>query len=182
MGGLQKALMVVEGRAIVDRQLEALAGRVTAIAVALAPASDSQTEFEARGLLCLRDREPDLGPIAGLSVALEWADGQPLLAIACDMPFLTSAALELILSRGADADLAVPWAQDRWQPLLASYGAAMRPVTEAAIRRGSLRLADLPDAARAAGLRVDEIHEAELRTRDPDLASLRNFNRPSDPI
>jgi molybdopterin-guanine dinucleotide biosynthesis protein A len=182
LGGARKALLEVDGRAIVDLQLDVLAPRTGRIAAVLAHGDDDQP-FTRRGLTVLRDPIRGAGPIAALSGALAWASGDALLALACDMPFIDGRVVDLVVARArGGADLAVPIADGRVQPLLACYGARCRALVDAALAAGEWRLASLPDAARATGLTVEEIAESEIRTIDPELRSLVNINEPSDRI
>jgi molybdopterin-guanine dinucleotide biosynthesis protein A len=179
LGGTRKAFLEVDGRAIVDRQLEVVAPRTARIAVVLARADDDEP-YTRRGLAVLRDPIDGAGPIAALAAALAWAAGDALLALACDMPFIDGRVVDLVVARAHGADLAVPIADGRVQPLLACYGVRCRALVDAALAAGDRRLASLPDAARASGLTVEEITESEIRTIDPDLRSLVNINEPSD--
>ena len=182
LGGARKALIEVGGRAILDRQLDVLRPRAQRIAAVLAPADDD-TAFTARGLAIARDPVAGAGPLAGLAAALVWAVGDPLLALACDMPLIDGAVVDLVAARArGGADLAVPIAHGRAQPLCACYGARCRALVDAALAAGNLRLASLPDAARASGLTVEEIDESEIRTVDPELRSFANINQPTDRI
>lgn len=179
LGGARKALIEVGGRAILDRQLDVLRPRAQRIAAVLAP-DDDEAPFTARGLAIARDAVAGAGPIAALAAALAWAAGDRLLALACDMPLIDGAVIDLVAARRAD--LALPIAHGRQQPLLACYGARCRPLIEAALAAGELRLVSLPDRARATGLTVEEIPESEIRTIDPELRSFANINQPSDRI
>ena len=189
MGGRQKALVEIEGRAILDRQLDVLRPRAEAVAAVLAAdASPAQAApFASRGLDVVRDRLSDRGPLAGLAAALAWAarrePGAPLLALGCDMPHLAGAVVDHIVARAlAGAELAVPVLGGRPEPLLACYGTRCLALVEQELAGGRLRLGALPASARAAGLRVEEIEETELRKLDPDLLSFTNINRAPDRI
>jgi molybdenum cofactor guanylyltransferase len=187
MGGINKALLEVDGRAIVDRQLEVLRrifapGSLAAV-IAADAGDDAAAPFVARGLEVLRDRESGQGPLAGLAAALAWADGASLFALACDMPYVSYAVVDAIVARArAGADIVHPVAGGRPQPLLACYSPRCAPIVERELAAGRVRLSALPDAARAAGLVVDIIDEDGIRKLDPDLRSLANFNRPSDAL
>lgn len=184
MGGVCKALVEVDGRAILDHQLAALVPRFARIAAVLARDSSAEdaAPFAARRLEVVRDDVADCGPLAGLAAALRWADGAPLFALACDMPGVAPRAIDLVLARAAltSADLVVPQVDARVQPLFAIYGPRCAAVVDRAIADRRLRLASLPDAARAAGLTVEKIDEVELRNVDSDLRSFVNLNRPFD--
>lgn len=186
MGGLQKALLEVDGRAILDRQLDALRplfapGSIAAV-VAAGASPEEAAPFTARGLTVLRDREAGQGPLAGLAAALAWADGALLFALACDMPRVDRRVIELIVgrARARSADIALPRAGERLQPLLACYSPRCLALVERELGAGRLRAAALAVAAREGGLTVDVIDAEEIRTVDPYLRSLVNVNRPSD--
>jgi molybdenum cofactor guanylyltransferase len=179
LGGAQKALLEVGGRAILDRQLDVLTPRAPRVAAVLAP-GDDEAPFAARGLAIARDPITGAGPLAALSAALAWAAGDLLLALACDMPLIDGAVVDLVVAHARGADLAVPIAHGRAQPLLACYGARCGALVDAALAGGERRLVSLPDRARASGLTVEEIAESEIRTIDPELRSFANLNEPSD--
>ena len=194
MGGRQKALLEVDGRAILDRQLELLRPRFARIAVVLAPAGqaagagaglqgdddDDGAPFRARGLEVVRDAAAGLGPVAGLAAGLAWAAGAAAFALACDMPFVSGAVIDLVLSRAVAqcADLVLPVLDGRPEPLCALYGARTAPVIAADLLAGRLRAGLLADEVAGAGLRVVRIDGAEIRTIDPTLRSFINVNHP----
>jgi len=187
MGGVRKELIEVEGRAIIDRQLDVLAPRFGAIAAVLAAdaSEEDAAPLDSRGLAIVRDRLTDRGPLAGLAAALAWAEAlgaEHLFALAGDMPSVSGAVVDLVVARGRTADLAVPIVQERPEPLLACYATRALPLVERELAGARLRLGALPDAARAAGMRVVLIAESEIRNVDPNLLSLSNLNRPSDRI
>jgi molybdopterin-guanine dinucleotide biosynthesis protein A len=186
MGGEQKALVEVDGRSILDRQLDALAERFApgsvAAVLAAGAGADQAAPFAARGLVLLHDEAAGHGPLAGLAAALTWADGALLFVLACDMPSIVPAAIDLVLARAValGADVALPIAGGRAQPLFACYSARMAAVVAGELAAGRRRASALPDAARSAGLVVVVIDERELVAVDPDLRSLVNVNSPSD--
>lgn len=186
MGGRNKALIEVDGGAIVDRQLDALwqlfaRGDVAAV-IAAGDGPDAEEPYAARGLAVVRDRVSSQGPLAGLAAALAWADGARVLALACDMPHVDVRVLELILARtvATGADIALPVAGGKFQPLIACYSARCAALIERELAAGRRRASALPDVARDAGLIVHAIDEEEIRTVDPYLRSFANFNRASD--
>lgn len=94
-------------------------------------------------VLYLGDEKQCLGPIGGLLTALRYADG-PVLAVACDMPFLTSASFYWLLSRANDEvgelGLAVR-SSTGLEPLFSYYTPSCLPVIDQRIaeRRFSLQ-------------------------------------------
>lgn len=96
----------------------------------------------AQGVLRLDDDPPGAGPLAGLHAALRHAlrTGRArLVAIACDMPFVTAEALEQVRDHRSEAIVLAPKrAPDApWEPMLARYDAVRLAETLAeAISRG----------------------------------------------
>ena len=186
MGGGNKALIEVEGRAILDRLVDELRPLVSPGALAAVLATDAapadEEPYAARGLVLLRDRAGGQGPMAGLAAALDWCGEALLFAVACDMPFVDRRVIQIVIdrARASSADIALPIAGGRHQPLLACYSPRCRALVARQLAAGARRMSALPDAARAAGLVVDEIDEREIRTVDPQLRSFANINRASD--
>jgi molybdopterin-guanine dinucleotide biosynthesis protein A len=186
MGGRNKALIEVDGRAILDRQLDVLARLFAAgdvaVVIAAGDGPDGEAPYAARGLVVLRDRVSSQGPLAGLAAALSWADGAPLFALACDMPHVDVRVVELILARtvATGADIALPVAGGKFQPLIACYSTRCRALVDRELAAGRRRVSALPDVAREAGLIVHAIDEEEIRTVDPYLRSFANLNSASD--
>ncbi len=186
MDGRNKALVEVEGRTILDRLLDALRPPFGPGALAAVLATDAtpadEAPFAARGLALLRDSAGGQGPLAGLAAALDWCGDALLFAVACDMPFVDRRVIEIVIdrARASAADIALPIAGGRHQPLLACYSPRCGALVARQLAAGARRMSALPDAARAAGLVVDEIDENEIRTVDPQLRSFVNINRASD--
>lgn len=119
LGGVCKPLLEVGGVAILDRQLAAIAPAADRAAI-VAPDPGSLARDGVIGL-----RDPGTGPLAALVVALEWCATERLLVLAGDMPLISAAAIELLESRAADADLVTFEIGGEIQPLFALY----RPAT-----------------------------------------------------
>jgi molybdopterin-guanine dinucleotide biosynthesis protein A len=88
------------------------------------------------------DEEPDRGPVAGIKNGLAAAEAEYAAVVACDMPFVESAVIELLFERAAGHDAAVPRLADGWfQPTQAVYRAdAMRAACERALADGNPRV------------------------------------------
>ena len=101
--GSPKGLATVCGQTIVERVREVLAEAVGDVVLI---ANDAAL-YSGLGIRIRPDQKPGAGPVAGIDAALRWAreEGRPgALVVACDMPFLSPAALRLLVERGADAD------------------------------------------------------------------------------
>jgi molybdenum cofactor guanylyltransferase len=170
-GNRDKATLIVGSRSILDRQLCAirpLTDRI--IAIANRPAA-----FAAAGLPVFEDLVPGAGALGGIYTALIAATTDRVVAIACDMPFLTTAFLGRLVELGAQADLTVPRPADGYQPLCACYSRACIEPLRQRIAARALRLQDL-----VADVRTTEIDARELATYDPDGTLFFNVNTPED--
>lgn len=138
MGGAPKGLLPAPdtGEALVTRAarccVEAgitpvLVGRVEAYRAALPT------------LPVVDDDPPGCGPLGGLHALLRYARRGPVVALACDLPYLTPDALRALRDAPDDAPVAAPRASADapWEPLLARYDAARAlPAVEQALADG----------------------------------------------
>lgn len=174
MGGRPKHLLVVEGRRIVDRQIDVL--RLT-FGTVFAVANDA-TLWADTGLRVYPDRFPGgAGPLAGIDAALAAlpADATSVVCVACDMPYLDPRILELIRDREPEADVVMPGVGGRPEPLFARYGRACADAVRAQLDSGDFKVTRFLERVRVAWL-----EEEELRAIDPTLRFLSNVNTPSD--
>lgn len=173
-GGRVKALIEIGGVAILDRVLGVMDGRLSAVAIA----ANDRAPYAHTGVTVLPDRAGQEGPLAGLASALGWCRRPYLIALASDMPHVSSDILELLLShRAGDVDAVVPFVGDQPEPLCALYARRVQEVVEDRLQRGRLSARGL---VLDEGLRVVRIDEPELRRLDSTLSFLTNINRPED--
>lgn len=111
-------------------------------------------------------------PLAGIVAALRWGGGRPVVALACDLPFVEPALIEFLAA--AREPLVVPSVDGRPQPLLARYGSSLLPDLEDALRREA-PLTRTVDALAPRYLREDELR----RFGDPRRL-LFNVNTPDE--
>jgi molybdopterin-guanine dinucleotide biosynthesis protein A len=183
MGGAIKPLLEVDGRAILDRQLDALrAVGVEAIALAVgdAPPAALLDAAVRRGLAIARDAAPGQGPLAGLEAALAWSPAPGMICLAGDGPSPAAPLLAALRDRIGVADAVVPRPGGALEPLVAAYRTSCRAIVARCLAEGRRRARELPAALVAGGLAVAWIDDAELGALDPGLRSFANWNRPED--
>jgi molybdopterin-guanine dinucleotide biosynthesis protein A len=155
--GMPKGLALVDGIRIADRALSALRG---ATERQLVVANDPRAARWFPGTQIVADAEEGLGPLQGLHTALAAAAGEPVLVVAWDMPFVTTALLSMLRANGeAGASAVVPIAgtHARAEPLCAYYGATALATCESLLARGERRAGALYEGlpgARALGARA----------------------------
>lgn len=116
------------------------------------------------------------GPLAGLAAALDQITTPWAFVVACDMPFVEPAMIELLASYRGDYQAVVPVVQGHLQPLAAYYAASCLGTLRAHLADGgknSLR-------ALLEQLRVRYVDESELRKADPALRSFCDLDTPQD--
>jgi molybdenum cofactor guanylyltransferase len=174
LGGVNKALLEVGGRPIIERITDAL-GSLVSERLALVR---ERAEPLGYGLRMVTDPEPDAGVLRALGNGLAAASGEVCLVVACDMPFVSRSLFERALRHLADdaADVVIPRDSHGLQPMHAVY--RREPVLAAvrqAIDRGEYRMNSYFHAVRVAQLEIDE-----LRSLDPNLRAFTNVNTPED--
>jgi len=173
LGGAVKPLLVVEGRRIIDRQLDVLRplfARVVIVANDPAP-------FAGLEVPVIPDRVGrGRGPLAGIDAALAWLppDADAVVCVAGDMPFVSPAVLRA-LRDAPPADAVAPRPNGKLEPLCARYARALAPAIAGALAAGELAVHALLARPGVAFLEGDE-----LRALDPTLLSFANVNTPGD--
>jgi molybdopterin-guanine dinucleotide biosynthesis protein A len=114
------------------------------------------------------DREPDLGPLAGIREGLAHVRGELAYVTATDAPFLEPAFVAALLAYGGAV---APEQGGHVQTLAAVYPRAALPCAEALIRAGRLRPLHLLEAAN-----YRRVPAAEL----PAARGVRGFNTPAE--
>jgi molybdenum cofactor guanylyltransferase len=172
----------VDGATILDRQLATL-GTVSddLLIVGSAFARDVAQGFQPCGsgaVRCVADIVPGCGPLGGLHAALTAARHDILLLVACDMPYVTAAFAEYLLSLardGVDVDAVVPRSERGYHPLCAVYTRACLEPAAARLADRRLTLRELVDDVRTRVVPIEEIR----RYGDPDRL-LANVNTPAE--
>lgn len=119
--GGAKATVELAGRPLISYPLAA----VEAAGLRPLVVAKRDTELPALGCPVVReDREPR-HPLCGLLAALEHAEGQALVAVACDMPLLPPRLLAWLAAR--PEPLVAPSLDGRTQPFPARYDPTLAP-------------------------------------------------------
>jgi molybdenum cofactor guanylyltransferase len=170
--GTNKALLDVGGSGMLRRT----AGLLRPLVDDLFIVADDPSPYGDLGLPVLPDVHRGRGALGGIHAAVARAAHPLVLCVACDMPHVAAAILELLLQTAGPADDAlVPLIGGLPEPLLAVYGRGALAAAERSIGSGRLRIMDA-----LAGLRVRFIDEETIRGADPTLRSFVNVNTPDE--
>jgi molybdopterin-guanine dinucleotide biosynthesis protein A len=175
-GGADKASLVVGGRRIVERQLEAVAGVADDVRVVIGDAAGA-ARYADLNVRVVPDAIAGAGPLGGLYTALADARHDRVLVLACDLPFVTAALVERLAlesGTGGEIDAVVPRSARGLEPLCAVYWKRGAETARARIARGDLRM-----TAFLAELRVREFDAGALAPGDTETL-FENVNTPHD--
>lgn len=177
--GADKGGLVIGGRTIRDRQLEALSGLVDHIFVIGGAADPGAGPGDRAGIPRVPDLTAGRGPLGGIQTALhQAADAACTLIVACDLPFVSRPFLAFLLARALEADAAdvvVPRSGDRLHPLCATYNRRVREAVDRRVASGTLAVRALFDE-----VRVDVVDPAVVAAFDPDGVMFWNVNTPDE--
>ena len=169
--GRDKALLPVDGATFLER-----------VARAATPVARTITvigrEGSFGGYRALPDLRPGLGPLAGIETALASATTPSALVVACDLPLVSTALLELLLDAAAAAAESIVVPEDaagRPSPLCALYPRASRETVARLLDEGERRPRALFAAYPTRIVRFDEYRHLPAAER-----LLENVNTPDD--
>lgn len=166
LGGA-KATAELAGRPLISYPLSALEQAGLDPIVVAKP----DTELPALEARVLREPAEPHHPLAGIVAALRDL-GAPLLACACDLPFLTPELARHVA--GSEGRLVVPFAAGRLQPLFARYEPELVPQLEQALAKGAAVTATVE------ALEPIVLPEAELARFGDPARLFANVNTPAE--
>ncbi len=170
--GADKAFVTLEGRTLLARALEAARSVSGDVRIVGDPAKFAGfapvVEDEFRGC----------GPLAGIHAALRVSPAELNLILAVDVPFVTPALLQYLMTRAQGSSAAwvtVARAGGGWQPLCAVYRREFVDAAEKALRDGRYKI----DALFAA-VPTLTIEEKALAAAGFSADVFRNLNTPQE--
>ena len=170
---------MVDGRTIFDRQVSEL----SQIAGEILLVGWTAGREPRPGVTPITDLIPGCGPLGGLHAALTAARGDPVIVVACDMPYVSAPFLAYLAGLAgrrepgkADGfDAVVPQTERGYHPLCAVYTHAVIAPIERRLSAGHFTMTDLLADVCLRVVAADEI----ARFGDPHRL-LANVNTPSE--
>lgn len=182
--GRDKALLEVEGEALVEHALDLLRG------IGLEPRICGSRPDLARFAEIVPDNFPRCGPLAGIEAALAVSDSELNLFVPVDLPGLPADFLRWMTTRAeiSQAVATVPRYGDRLQPLCAVYSRRLLGGLRSWLAAGRFRvMSAVQDSAKAIGESVDVFDVeciaptgAEWPANPAPTGWFRNLNTPAD--
>ena len=174
--GRDKAIVELAGRPLVQAAVDKLEENFSDVVVL----STQRWDSPPADVEIVPDLEPGLGPLAGLASALEHGHGRAVFILACDLPFVPSKLIQLLVeTRKSACSVSKPMAVvPRWrgelEPLCAIYDSEILPAVRAALLERALGVQEL---LRTVPIKIVEV-DANLSFVHPHI--FMNLNRPED--
>ncbi|MGC1452164.1 MAG: molybdenum cofactor guanylyltransferase [Candidatus Sulfotelmatobacter sp.] len=166
--GADKAFVMLDGRTLLARALESARSVTSDVCIV-----GDATKFAPFGPV-VEDVFPQCGPLGGIHAALRASQKELNLMLAVDVPFVTPALLQYLISRArnsASATVTVAQAGGGWQPLCAVYRREFAGAGERSLRAGRYKIDAL-----FASTPMQVIAEGELQAAGFSPKMFRNLN------
>ncbi|WP_051286552.1 molybdenum cofactor guanylyltransferase [Salinimicrobium terrae] len=135
--GTDKGLVQLNGKPMISYVLKAL--EETELPVKIIA---NNPEYEKFGLPVCNDLVKEKGPMGGLLTALNNTDAEVVLLISCDIPFITSEAIKLLLRAADEEHITAALVKDRINPLFAAYPVHLKKIVKNLIASEELKMTD----------------------------------------
>jgi len=166
--GTDKAFIEVEGKTMIERTLDA-ANQCSGTVIIIANDTDKYASF---GVPVYPDKIPGMGPLSGLFTAFEATKSDAVMIAACDMPFISSEVISLILgSYENGCGAVIPFVDGREQGLCAVYEKSSLDAFRERIEKGTVQFNEF-----RLGIRKKRLDETLFRQVDAELRSFMNVN------
>lgn len=169
--GQNKSFVRVGGKPMIEHIIDQL----SSLGLPMFIVTNDLETYAAYGLPLVRDVVADCGALGGIYSALRWCHTPYVLCAACDMPFLNSALLRMLIQHRPNYEAVVACFNDIWQVFPGVYSRACLPSFEGALSAGRFQLQGILDTLQICPLDVSEIY-----SHDPRLQSFINLNTPDE--
>ena len=171
MGGINKALLEVGGRRVIERAASVLCHAFEEVLLI----TNSPDDFQFLGLPMFKDLVPRRGSRGGLYTGLRACKCDYGFLAACDMPFLSVEVIRYMLDMVEGFDVVVPRISGHLEPLHAVYSRSCLPYIEELFQHEDLKILNFYNK-----VKVKEVPEKDLLVFDPELRFSMNVNTPED--
>jgi molybdopterin-guanine dinucleotide biosynthesis protein A len=170
--GSDKGLLLLAGRPLIEHMLIRVKGLGDEILIT----TNQPQNYSFLGVRIVSDTVPGAGVLIGLHTALSAAQGEYVLALACDMPFVSRPLLEYMINMMPRADVVIPHHSGNYEPLHAVYNKHnCLPAVEAALEAGKNRVISFFPS-----VQVTIVGATDLIRLDPQGLSFFNINTPEE--
>ena len=166
--GRDKGLLPLQGKAMVAHVLSRLLPCVDELLLVA-----NEPAYQQFGCKVLPDLVKEAGPVGGIFTGLKNTGTPWAFVLSCDMPFISTAAIQYLLEHAGTADICVGSLKGRMQPLFGLYSTACLHLFEEHLQEGHYKLQALVRQAKYQEIPLDSLTQAQ-----PHL--LQNINTPEE--
>ncbi len=138
MRGIDKAMIMIDGKTIIERSVETLRDVVDDIIVV----SDNDYSFKGINVIMVRDIKKDKGPIMGIYSGLIASKTEWNFICGCDMPYLNSSIILTLIENIGESEAVVPVVDGKKEPLCALYSKRLIEKLQDAIGQNILKVSE----------------------------------------
>lgn len=168
--GTNKALLILDGKTVIERIAEELSAAVDHLIVV----TNMPKEYSFLQLPMIKDRFLGRGPLAGIEAGLSLSTTEKNLIVACDMPFISAELGSYLLSKLDDCQAAVPERGGQRHPLFAAYKKEVRNCAEMFLKEEKLAIRNMLNCIQTMYINIDSL---KLPINE---ISLFNMNHPEE--
>jgi len=123
----------------------------------------------------VEDLIKESGPLGGIFTGLCYSVSKHNFVVACDMPFIKTALIRLLLEERKTYDVVIPEIDGEVEPLFALYSKNCIPVMFEHLQKRNLKIREI-----LGKLQVKKIGAKEIEQLDPEHLSFFNINTKED--
>ena len=135
--GTDKGLLIVEGKNIIERIIDAMKPVVGEIMII-----SNGNNYNNLGYKVYSDIIKECGPMGGIHTALSFSNTEKNLVVSCDMPFLDSETLKIIVENSNECEITIPEHNGITELLCAVYSTVCRNKISQLLASGEWKLRD----------------------------------------
>lgn len=136
--GADKGLLLFKGKPLIERVIEQLYPLFKTICIV-----SNNREYERFGLQVIEDLIKDIGPAGGIHASLSNTQTDKIFMVSCDMPFITTNAVQFIIRHSAGSQIALPVYHEQIQPLFGVYSKNCLPNWKHLIQQKIIKLQEM---------------------------------------
>ena len=148
--GSDKGLMLFKGKPLIQYVIEQLKPAVNRVVVVA-----NNTAYENFGLEVIADLIKDIGPAGGIYSALKHTNASRNFIVSCDMPFVTTGAIEFIIQNSFQWQITLPVHHQKTEPLCGVYAKDCLTKWHELVQQNIIRLHDMITYFKLLKLNVD---------------------------
>lgn len=172
-----KAFIKLEGGTIIERNIALLREAFEKVIIS----ANIPEAYFSLGEVMVGDILLSRGPMSGIYSSLTASGFEAVFVMACDMPFVKSSVISLMLDKHLDAlakgqvDATIPVFNGKVQPLPGIYCRTLLPAMEYRILNGKTSMSSLLDE-----VRTNFVPETDIKKVDAEGRSFVNINNVAD--